>query len=96
LTFGECLRLANAHLIRVPTERLFALALRVLRAVQLSTIPPDVAPYVTSDTVMDTSRLERFLGYEYQNVIRFSVTDAFSECFRRSKMKARAMPAAKG
>ena len=96
LTFAQCLRLGDAALVRVPTEQLFALALRLLWALQISTIPPDVAPYMTSDTVMDTSRLARFLGYEYQNVIRFSSRDAFSECFRPLPVEARAMPAATG
>jgi hypothetical protein len=80
--------------VRVPTEEVFALALRVLWAIQLSSIPPDVAPYITSNTVMDTSRLERFLGHEYENVIRIPIAQAFGECFRSPEVKARAMPAA--
>jgi nucleoside-diphosphate-sugar epimerase len=96
LTYAQCVRLANAKLVRVPTEKLFALVLQVLWRIKLSTIPPDVAPYMTSDTVMDTSRLEHFLGYEYENVIRFPVADAFSECFRSSERKAQAAPVAKG
>src|SRR5581483_2621017 len=61
LTYGQCVRLANAELIRVPTEKLFALILKFLWAIKLSTIPPDIVPYMTSDTVMNTSRLEHFL-----------------------------------
>ncbi|MBO0912116.1 MAG: NAD-dependent epimerase/dehydratase family protein [Acidobacteria bacterium] len=96
LTFEECVRLANRDLVRVPTEEVFALVLRVLWAIELSAIPPDVAPYMTSDSVMDTSRLERFLGYEYENVIRVSMADAFSECFQSPEVKARAVPASRG
>jgi len=96
LTFEECVRLAHAALVRVPTEKAFHLVLRVLWAIELSTIPPDVAPYMTSDTLMDTSRLERFLGPEYEKVIRFPVVEAFGECFRHPELKARAAPAAKG
>src|SRR5438874_1811588 len=68
LTYEQCVRLANAKLVRVPTDRLFALVLRILWNIKLSTIPPDVAPYITSDTVMDTSRLEEFLGTQYGTV----------------------------
>jgi len=96
LTFEECIRLADARLVRVPTEKLFRLVLRILWAIRLSAIPPDVAAYMTSDTVMNTSRLERFLGPEYQNVIRFTVADAFGACFGKPEAKARAMPAAQG
>jgi nucleoside-diphosphate-sugar epimerase len=95
LTYDQCIRLANAKLVRVPTEKLFALILKFFWAIKLSTIPPDVAPYMTSDTAMDTSRLQAFLGYEYENVIRYPIADAFSECFRGPRAKEEAMPAAK-
>ena len=95
LTYDQCIRLANAKLVRVPTEKLFGLVLKFLWAIKLSTIPPDVASYMTSDTVMDTSRLQAFLGYEYENVIRFPIADAFSECFRKPEVKEQAVPAEK-
>jgi hypothetical protein len=66
-----------------------------LWAIKLSTIPPDVAPYMTSDTVMNTSRLEEFLSSEYENVIRFPIADAFGECFRQGEAKVQAAPAGK-
>ena len=85
LTYEQCVRLASAKLVRLPTERLFALVLRILWNIKLSTVPPDVAPYMTSDTVMDTSRLAEFLGGEYGTVLRFSIADAFAECFRQEE-----------
>ena len=66
MTYEQCIRVANAELVRVPTVGLFKLALQVLWKMRISTIPPDVAPYMTSETVMDTSRLAAFLGDEYQ------------------------------
>jgi len=95
MTYEQCVRLANAKLIRVPTETLFALVLRILWSMKLSTIPPDVAPYVTSDTIMSTSRLEEFLGSDYASVIRFPIADAFAECFRQIEAKVQAAPAEK-
>jgi hypothetical protein len=96
LTYDQCVRLANAKLIRVPTEKLFELVLRLMWAMKISTIPPDVAPYMTSDTMMDCSRLQHFLGYEYEQVIRYPIADAFTECFRKlSEVKTQAAPAAK-
>jgi hypothetical protein len=64
---------------------LFALVLQILWKIKLSTIPPDVAPYMTSDTVMDISRLPEFLGTEHGTVLRFSIADAFAECFRQEE-----------
>ena len=83
LTYEQCLRIANAKLVRVPTKQLFELVLKFLWSSRISTIPPDVAPYMTSDSVMDTTRLEEFLRAEYKNVIRHSVADAFAECFKK-------------
>jgi nucleoside-diphosphate-sugar epimerase len=88
LTYEQCVRLANAKLVRVPSEQLFRLVLRLLWSLQISTIPPDVAPYMTSDTIMDTARLQEFLGAEYKNVIRHPVAEAFAECFRRKEESA--------
>lgn len=85
LIYEQCVRLANAKLVRVPTEQLFALVLKFLWRIKLSTIPPDVTPYMTSDTVMDTSRLTEFLGTENGTVLRFSIADAFAECFRQGE-----------
>jgi nucleoside-diphosphate-sugar epimerase len=95
LTYEQCVRLAKAKLVRVPTEKLFALVLRILWAIKLSTIPPDVAPYMTSDTVMNTSRLEEFLGSEYESVIRFPIADAFGSCFRQGEAKVHVAPTGK-
>jgi nucleoside-diphosphate-sugar epimerase len=95
LTYEQCVRLANAKLVRVPTDRLFAMVLRFLWNIKLSTIPPDVAPYMTSDSVMDTSRLTDFLGTENGTVLRFSIADAFAECFRQEEFTVQAAPAAK-
>ena len=95
LTYEQCVRLANAKLVRVPTEKLFALALRILWNIKLSTIPPDVAPYMTSDSLMDTFRLQEFLGGEYKNILRLPIAEAFAECFAKPEVLGQAMPAAK-
>jgi nucleoside-diphosphate-sugar epimerase len=95
MTYEQCIRLANAKLVRVPTETVFALVLRILWSLKLSTIPPDVAPYMTSDTIMNTSRLEEFLGNDYASVLRFPIADAFAECFRQIEAEVQAVPAGK-
>ncbi len=82
LTYEQCVSIAKAKLVRVPTEKLFDLALQFFWKMRISTIPPDVMPYMLSDTVMETTRLQEFLGAEYKNVIRFPVAEAFAECFK--------------
>jgi len=92
LTYERCVQLANAKLIRVPTKRIFELVLRFLWNRKISTIPPDVVPYMTSDSVMDTTRLQEFLGPEYKNVIRYSIADAFADCFKKEASAAKTNP----
>jgi UDP-glucose 4-epimerase len=88
LTYEQCVQLAHAKLLRVPGKDLFQLVLQFLWRARISTIPPDVAPYMTSDTVMDTSRLEEFLGAEYKNVVRYPIAEAFAECFQKTESKS--------
>jgi hypothetical protein len=83
LTYEQCVGMANAKLVRVPTEELFKLVLQFFWKMKISTIPPDVAPYMTSEILMDTLRLAEFLGIEYKNVIRYAIAEAFAECFKR-------------
>ena len=83
LTYEQCVKLASARLLRVPTEKLFGMILQLLWNLKISTIPPDVAAYMTSDTAMDTTRLQEFLGAEYKNVIRYPVAEALAECFKQ-------------
>jgi nucleoside-diphosphate-sugar epimerase len=83
LTYEQCVGMANAKLVRVPTEELFKLVLQFFWKMRISTIPPDVAAYMTSEILMDTLRLAEFLGIEYKNVIRYAIAEAFAECFKR-------------
>ncbi len=83
LTYEQCIGIAKAKLVRVPTEKLFELVLQFFWKMQISTIPPDVLPYMLSDTIMDTTRLQEFLGPEYKNVIKYPIAEAFAECFKQ-------------
>jgi nucleoside-diphosphate-sugar epimerase len=89
LTYEQCIQMANAKMVRVPTEKLFTLVLQLLWKMRISTIPPDVAPYMTSDSVIDTTRLAEFLGAEYKNVIRYPIAEAFAECFKQQAAAAK-------
>lgn len=86
LTYEQCVQIAKAKLLRVPSEQLFKAILQLLWKLRISTIPPDVAPYMTSSTVMDTARLQEFLGADYKNVIKYPVAEAFAECFKKEEI----------
>lgn len=82
LTFGRCIEMAHAKLVRVPGTWAMRQILKFLWNRQISAIPPEAVPYMTGEYIMNTDRLRRFLGPEYEHVIRHTVTDAFADSFR--------------
>jgi nucleoside-diphosphate-sugar epimerase len=88
LTFGRCIEIAQAKLVRVPGKWAMRQVLAFLWKQKISAIPPEAAPYMTGQYIMNTDRLRRFLGPEYDHVIRYTVTDAFADSFRRNDVTA--------
>jgi nucleoside-diphosphate-sugar epimerase len=82
LTFGRCVEIAQAKLLRVPGKWAMRLVLRFLWNQQISAIPPEALPYMTSEYIMNTDRLQKFLGEEYEHVIQHEIVDAFADSFR--------------
>ena len=82
LSFAQCIELAEAKLIRVPGKWAMRQVLRFLWKQRISAIPPEALPYMTGEYIMNTDRLRRFLGPEYEHVIRYSIRDAFADSFR--------------
>lgn len=89
LTVARCIEMAHAKLWRVPGKWAFRKMLEYGWKSGLSAVPPEAAPYMTGEYLMDTQRLQRFLGSEYANVIRYTVADAFAESFVRGSAVTR-------
>jgi nucleoside-diphosphate-sugar epimerase len=81
LTFARCIEMANAKLVRVPGKWVMRQVLNFLWNQKISAIPPQAVPYMTGQYIMNTDRLRRFLGPEYEHVIRYTITDAFLDSF---------------
>ncbi len=84
LTFEQCIRIAQAKLLRVPGKWGMRQVLRWLWRLKLSAIPPDAVPYMTGQYIMNTDRLKKFLGEDYEQVIRYTIADAFADSFRKN------------
>ena len=82
LTFARCIEMAQAKLIRVPGRWVMQQVLKFLWKQKISAIPPEAVPYMTGQYIMNTEKLRRFLGPEYEHVIRYTITDAFADSFR--------------
>jgi nucleoside-diphosphate-sugar epimerase len=89
LTFARCIQIAQAKLVRVPGKWAMQQVLRFLWNQKISAIPPQALPYMTGEYIMNTDRLRRFLGPEYEHVIRYSIADAFADSFHRSASSER-------
>ena len=85
LTFAQCIELAHAKLLRVPGKWAMRRVLQFLWNWNISAIPPDAVPYMTGQYIMNTDRLKKFLGEEYERVIEKTNLEAFADSFRQSK-----------
>ena len=84
LTFARCIEMAQAKLVRVPGKWAMRQVLSFLWKQKISAIPPEAMPYMTGEYIMNTDRLRRFLGPEYEHVMRYTITDAFADSFKPS------------
>ena len=84
LTFEQCIQMAHAKLLRVPGQWSMRKALQTLWSMKLSAIPPDAVPYMTGQYIMNTERLKKFLKMDYEQVIRYSISDAFADSFKQN------------
>ncbi|MGO9402186.1 MAG: NAD-dependent epimerase/dehydratase family protein [Terriglobales bacterium] len=84
LTFGQCIELARAKLLRVPGRWGMRRVLQLLWNWKISAIPPDAVPYMTGQYIMNTDRLKKFLGSDYARVIEKTNFEAFADSFKKS------------
>ncbi len=84
LTFGQCIEMAHAKLLRVPGQWSMRRILQFLWNWNISAIPPDAVPYMTGQYFMNTDRLKKFLGADYERVISKTSSEAFADSFQKS------------
>jgi nucleoside-diphosphate-sugar epimerase len=84
LTFAQCIEVAHARLLRVPGEWGMRGVLQLLWNLKISAIPPDAVPYMTGQYIMNTDRLRKFLGDDYESVIEKTNVEAFVDSFAKN------------
>jgi nucleoside-diphosphate-sugar epimerase len=82
MTFGQCIDVARAKLIRVPGQWTMRVILQYLWERGISAIPPEAVPYMSGQYIMNTDRLKKFLGDDYEKVIRYTIADAYLDSFK--------------
>ena len=93
LTFGRCIEMAQAKLVRVPGKLAMRLVLEFLWKREVSAIPPEALPYMTGEYIMNIDRLRTFLGGQYENVLRYTIAEAFADCFKTAENSSQAASA---
>ena len=84
LTFAQCIEMAHAKLRRVPGKWAMRRVLQFLWDWKISAIPPDAVPYMTGQYIMNTDRLQKFLGNDYERVMEKTNFEAFADSFQRN------------
>ena len=87
LSLAQCIQIARHRLVRVPGKRVFRWGLQLLWKLGISAVPPEAEPYLTGQYIMNTDRLQKFLGPSYASVIRYTNTEAFEDCFAAVEAK---------
>jgi nucleoside-diphosphate-sugar epimerase len=81
LTFARCMEMARARLVRAPGKWAMRWVLKFGWKSGISAIPPEAVPYMSGEYIMNTDRLRKFLGADYEKVMRYTVTEAFTSSF---------------
>jgi len=81
LSFGECVRIAGARMVRLPGQAACRAVLRMMWNAGISGVPPEALPFFVGSYTMDTTRLQKFLGAEYEKVMRHTVEQALADSF---------------
>ena len=79
LTFERCIQLAQNKLVRSPGKWPMRLVLKIGWKLGISAIPPEAVPYMTGEYTMNTDRLKKFLDGDYEEVMRYTNTEAFED-----------------
>jgi nucleoside-diphosphate-sugar epimerase len=82
LTFAQCIDMAHAKLRRVPGLWAMRRVLQFLWDWKISAVPPDAVPYMTGQYIMNTDRLQKFLGSDYERVMAKTNAEAFADSFQ--------------
>ena len=93
LSLERCAEIAHAQIKTVPTQALCKAMLAFAWKMGISDFPPEAFAYMAGEYLMDTSRLQQFLGRDYEQVIRYTIEDALADSFTPAAPASVAPPA---
>jgi hypothetical protein len=75
----RCAGIAGQRIRRLPGRHACRAVLQLLWSMGLSGFPPDSLPYLLGSCTVDTSRLQAFLGSDYEQIIKFTAEEALRD-----------------
>jgi nucleoside-diphosphate-sugar epimerase len=84
LTIAHAAAVANAKILRLPGRFICRTVLELLWNLGICAVPPDALPYICGSYTMDTGRLQRLLGGDYERIIRYTCETGLADCFADS------------
>ena len=81
LTLRQCLGIAPARPLHLPSKRLVRMTLSLFWHLGISGVPPSSLPYFIGSYTMSTKRLREKLGAEYPKIIQFTSEAALRDSF---------------
>ncbi len=81
LSMEACIEIAQADVTRIPSRAACRIVAGTLWKWGRSSVPPEALPYLIGSYIVDTTRLQQFLGPDYPDVIRYSVEEALRDSF---------------
>jgi nucleoside-diphosphate-sugar epimerase len=82
VSLGECAWQAGTPIIRLPSEGMVRALLSLFWTIGLSGIPPQALPYFLGSYTMDTTRLQRELGTDFETIVQYSSREALRDALR--------------
>ncbi len=82
ISLEQAAQIANAKVVNMHSRLLMRGVLRLLWNMGVSGVPPEALPFMIGSYTMDTTRLKQFLGKDYENIMKHTMTEALADSFR--------------
>ncbi|MGH9512301.1 MAG: NAD-dependent epimerase/dehydratase family protein [Terriglobales bacterium] len=81
LALQTCAEISGTKLLRIPGRWATRQLMSILQKIGVSEFPPEAVDYLFDGPIINTGRLRDFLGPYYEDVIRYTISEAFADSF---------------
>jgi nucleoside-diphosphate-sugar epimerase len=81
ISYQQVIETAQTKRLGVPGKMALDMVTRFRWNRGVSPIPPDLTPYLMSESLVSSTRLRKFLGQDYEDVVHHTIADALADSF---------------